>query len=60
LIASANLIEAALDSNIELGMLVRDRAIAASVSTHLQAVIDQQWLRVGGAVRAGACALHPA
>lgn len=39
-ITSANLTEAALDSNIELGLLVRDRALAASVSTHFQALID--------------------
>jgi phosphatidylserine/phosphatidylglycerophosphate/cardiolipin synthase-like enzyme len=43
-ITSANLTEAALDSNIELGLLVRDRALAASVSTHFQALIDQQLL----------------
>jgi phosphatidylserine/phosphatidylglycerophosphate/cardiolipin synthase-like enzyme len=43
-ITSANLTEAALDSNIELGLLVRDRALAASVSTHFQALIDQSLL----------------
>ncbi len=44
-ITSANLTEAALDSNIELGLVVRDRALAASVSTHFQALIDQGILR---------------
>ncbi len=43
-ITSANLTEAALDSNIELGLLVRDRALAASVSTHFQVLIDQKVL----------------
>ncbi len=43
-ITSANLTEAALDSNIELGLVVRDRALAASVSTHFQALIDQRFL----------------
>ena len=43
-ITSANLTEAALDSNIELGLLVRDRALAASVSTHFQVLIDQKLL----------------
>jgi phosphatidylserine/phosphatidylglycerophosphate/cardiolipin synthase-like enzyme len=45
-ITSANLTEAALDSNIELGLLVRDRALAASVSTHFRALIDQRLLLV--------------
>jgi hypothetical protein len=39
-ITSANLTEAALDSNIELGLLARDRALAASVSTYFQALVD--------------------
>jgi phosphatidylserine/phosphatidylglycerophosphate/cardiolipin synthase-like enzyme len=43
-ITSANLTEAALDSNIELGLLVRDRALAASVSTHFQVLIEQRLL----------------
>jgi phosphatidylserine/phosphatidylglycerophosphate/cardiolipin synthase-like enzyme len=43
-ITSANLTEAALDSNFELGLLVRDRALAASVSTHFQVLIDQRLL----------------
>src|SRR6266550_3065515 len=33
-ITSANLTEAALDRNIEIGLLVRDRPLAASVSHH--------------------------
>jgi phosphatidylserine/phosphatidylglycerophosphate/cardiolipin synthase-like enzyme len=43
-ITSANLTEAALDSNIEAGVLVRDRALAASVSTHFRVLIDQKLL----------------
>jgi phosphatidylserine/phosphatidylglycerophosphate/cardiolipin synthase-like enzyme len=39
-VTSANLTEAALDRNIELGLLVRDRALAASVAMHFQALID--------------------
>ena len=37
-VTSANLTEAALDRNIELGLLVRDRALAASVSSHFRGV----------------------
>jgi phosphatidylserine/phosphatidylglycerophosphate/cardiolipin synthase-like enzyme len=44
-ITSANLTEAALDTNIELGLLVRDRALAASVSTHFQVLIDEGLLK---------------
>ena len=43
-VTSANLTEAALDRNIELGLLVRDRAIAASVSSHFRVLIDQMLL----------------
>jgi phosphatidylserine/phosphatidylglycerophosphate/cardiolipin synthase-like enzyme len=39
-VTSANLTEAALDRNIELGLLVRDRALAASVSSHFRGLID--------------------
>lgn len=39
-ITSANMTEAALDSNIEIGMLVRDRALAASVVSHFRALIE--------------------
>ena len=42
-VTSANLTEAALDRNIEL--LVRDRAIAASVSSHFRGLIDRGLLR---------------
>jgi phosphatidylserine/phosphatidylglycerophosphate/cardiolipin synthase-like enzyme len=38
---SANLTEAAWDRNIELGLLHRDPALAASVLAHYQALIDQ-------------------
>jgi phosphatidylserine/phosphatidylglycerophosphate/cardiolipin synthase-like enzyme len=41
LVTSANLTEAALDRNIELGLLVRDRALALSVSTHFRTLIDR-------------------
>jgi phosphatidylserine/phosphatidylglycerophosphate/cardiolipin synthase-like enzyme len=38
-VTSANLTEAALDRNIEAGLLVRDRALAASVSSHFRGLI---------------------
>ena len=41
---SANLSEAALDRNIEIGLLFRDRALAASVSSHFRALIDRSLL----------------
>lgn len=40
-VTSANLTEAALDRNIELGLLVRDRALALSVSAHFRGLIDR-------------------
>ena len=40
-VTSANLTEAALDRNIELGLLVRDHALAASVATHFQTLIER-------------------
>jgi phosphatidylserine/phosphatidylglycerophosphate/cardiolipin synthase-like enzyme len=40
-VTSANLTEAALERNIELGLLVRDRALAASVSSHFRVLIDR-------------------
>ena len=43
-ITSANLTEAALDRNIEIGLLVRDRALAASVSSHFRVLIDKGML----------------
>ena len=39
-ITSANMTDAALDRNIELGLLVRDRALAANVTAHFQGLID--------------------
>jgi len=45
LITSANLTEAALDRNIELGLLVHDRALAASVSSHFRVLIETGLLR---------------
>jgi phosphatidylserine/phosphatidylglycerophosphate/cardiolipin synthase-like enzyme len=39
-ITSANLTEAALDRNIELGLLVRDRTIALSVVSHFKGLIE--------------------
>ena len=44
-VTSANLTEAALDRNIEVGLLVRDRALALSVSSHFRGLIDRQLLR---------------
>jgi phosphatidylserine/phosphatidylglycerophosphate/cardiolipin synthase-like enzyme len=43
-VTSANLTEAALDRNIELGLLVRDRALAASVLSHFRGLIDRGML----------------
>jgi phosphatidylserine/phosphatidylglycerophosphate/cardiolipin synthase-like enzyme len=43
-LTSANLTEAALDRNIELGLLVRDAALAASVVRHFQVLIDRALL----------------
>jgi phosphatidylserine/phosphatidylglycerophosphate/cardiolipin synthase-like enzyme len=40
-LTSANLTEAALDRNIELGLLVRDRALAASVTRHFGVLIER-------------------
>lgn len=40
-ITSANLTEAALDRNIEMGLLVRDRALAATVVAHFRGLIDR-------------------
>lgn len=44
-VTSANLTEAALDRNIEIGLLVRDRALAASVVSHFRGLIDRDLLR---------------
>lgn len=43
-VTSANLTEAALGRNIELGLLVRDRALAQSAVQHFQALIEQRRL----------------
>ena len=43
-ITSANLTCRAWDDNVELGLLVRDRALAASVIAHLQELIDTRIL----------------
>ena len=44
-VTSANLTEAALERNIELGLLVRDRGLAASISSHFRELIDRELLR---------------
>lgn len=44
-ITSANLTEAALDRNYELGLLVRDRALALSVVRQFQGLMDGGLLR---------------
>lgn len=44
-VTSANLTEAALDRNFELGLLVRDRALALSVSSHFRGLIERELLR---------------
>jgi len=44
-VTSANLTEAALERNIELGLLVRDRALAASISTHFRGLIGRRLLQ---------------
>ena len=44
-ITSANLTEAALDRNIEMGLLLRDRALAASVTRHFRGLIERGLLR---------------
>ena len=44
-ITSANFTSAALDHNIEMGLLVRYRPLALSVVTHLQGLIDRKMLK---------------
>lgn len=39
-VTSANLTEAALDRNIEIGLLTRDRALAVSLASHFRGLID--------------------
>lgn len=43
-VTSANLTEAALDRNIELGLYFHDRALAESVSSHFRALIERKLL----------------
>lgn len=43
-VTSANLTESALDHNIELGLLVRERTLALTVANHFQALIDRNVL----------------
>ena len=43
-VTSANLTEAALDRNIELGLFIRDRALAASITRHFQGLVDRSML----------------
>ena len=43
-VTSANLTESALDRNIELGLLVRERTLALTVANHFQALIDRKVL----------------
>ena len=44
-ITSANLTEAAQDRNIELGLLVRDRSLAATTVIHFRTLIEKDLLR---------------
>lgn len=43
-VTSANLTEAALDRNFEVGLLLRDRSLAGALSAHFQALIDHRHL----------------
>jgi len=44
-IGSANMTEAAKDRNIEIGLLVRDHALAATVTHHFRVLIERSLLR---------------
>jgi len=44
-VTSANLTEAALDRNIELGVLIRDRAIALTIGGYFRNLIDRNLLK---------------
>jgi phosphatidylserine/phosphatidylglycerophosphate/cardiolipin synthase-like enzyme len=44
-VTSANMTEAALERNIELGLLIRDAALAATTLAHFQTLIDRQLLK---------------
>ena len=43
-VTSANLTEAALDRNIEIGVLVRDRTLAATMTRHFTTLVEQSLL----------------
>ena len=40
LVTSAKFTEAALDRNVELGLLVRDRAMASSITAHFRGLLE--------------------
>jgi len=44
-VTSANLTEAALDRNVEVGILLRDRSVALSMAAHFRTLIDRGLLR---------------
>jgi phosphatidylserine/phosphatidylglycerophosphate/cardiolipin synthase-like enzyme len=44
-VTSANLTEAALDRNIELGVLIRDRAFALTIAGYFRSLIDRDLLK---------------
>lgn len=44
-VTSANLTEAALDRNIEMGLLVRDRTVAATTLIHFRTLIEKNLLQ---------------
>lgn len=44
-VTSANLTEAALDRNIELGVLIRDRAFALTIGAYFRGLIDRDLLK---------------
>jgi len=44
-VTSANLTEAALDRNIELGVLIRDRALALTIGGYFRSLIDRDLLK---------------
>ena len=44
-VTSANLTEAALDRNIELGVLLRDRALALTIGGYFRRLIDRDLLK---------------
>ncbi|MBN8656045.1 MAG: DISARM system phospholipase D-like protein DrmC [Anaerolineae bacterium] len=45
-VTSANLTEAALDRNIEVGLLAKDRALAANMAAHFRGLIDKDLLHL--------------